>query len=137
MPDSSTNNTRVPPATAFSPETIDALIRNQAKDLAVRAEEVSLQKQQDTNNFEFGRQALQAQLEDRNAQREHAKTMRWSLYALLAFLSLLLAALLGVCLWHDKDVMALEIIKAIIYIVSGGLGGWGLHSATSNKEDKP
>ncbi len=110
----------------LTPETIGQLVENQTKELELRAQELALQKQQDDHGFEFSKKALDAQLEDRKTQRDHNKHMQHSLYYLIGFLSVMVVAIVITSLWLNKEAIAIEIIKAVGYMLAGGFGGYGV-----------
>ena len=55
----------------LTPDVVKKLLENQAKELELKAIELTLQKQQDDHGFEFGKAALLAKIEDRKLQRNH------------------------------------------------------------------
>ncbi len=57
----------------LTPEIVGQLVENQTKELELRAQELALQKQQNDHSFEFSKKALEAQVTDRNLQRETNK----------------------------------------------------------------
>ncbi|MBF0466750.1 MAG: hypothetical protein HQK88_16660 [Nitrospirae bacterium] len=118
------NTPRIP--TPLPPETIGQLVENQTKELELRAKELDFQKQQDNHNFEFSKKALDAQLEDRKMQRDHNKRRQHSLYYLIGFLALVIAIIVITSLYLNKETIASEIIKSIVYISAGGFGGYGI-----------
>jgi hypothetical protein len=115
------------------PELIKDLVANQTLDLELRAQELDLQRQQDNHSFAFSQNALKAQLEDRNEQRKYEKSLLKIRVFLVVALFLIIASVILFCLWKDKDTVAMEIIKALVYICSGGLGGYGIRAMESRK----
>jgi hypothetical protein len=53
---------------------------------------------------------------------------------LVAFLSLLLAAGISYALYLNKDQLVMEFLKAILFIVTGGLGGYSLKQVREKNE---
>lgn len=127
------------PATAqnrpqqLPPELIKDLVANQTRDLELRAQELDLQRQQDNHSFAFSQNALNAQLEDRNEQRKYETSLLKIRVFLIIVLFMLIASVIVFCLWKDKDTVAMEIIKALVYICSGGLGGYGIKAMENRK----
>jgi len=119
---------RVVQSQSLTPELISQLLENQAKEIEIKAQELDLQKQQDENNFEFGKKALDAQLSDRKMQRDCNNNLQKNQYLLISFLSLIIVAVIIISLYFNKDAIAIEIIKAVVFILAGGLGGYGLKS---------
>jgi len=110
----------------LTPEIVGQLVENQTKELELRAQELALQKQQNDHSFEFSKKALEAQVTDRNLQRETNKHLQRNQYFLISFLALAIVAVVTYSLHLNKEAIAIEIIKAIVFIFAGGVGGYGL-----------
>lgn len=108
---------------------IEKFIDNQSKELALRGQEIGLQAQQEKNNFEFSREALKAQADDRKEQRQFMLSQRKHTYFFLSFVFTLILGLVAYALHKGDTAVATEIIKAIIYLSGGGLGGYGYAKA--------
>lgn len=115
------------------PEIIGKLIANQEKELELRAQDLILQKQQDDHSFEFGTKALGAQMEDRKLQRDHNVRLQRNQYILIGCLSVMVVGIIITALFLNKEIIAIEMIKAVVFLMAGGLGGYGL----SKKKEKP
>lgn len=110
----------------LTPEIVGQLVENQTKELELRAQELAFQKQQDDHSFEFSKKALDAQVTDRNMQRELNKHLQRNQYFMISFLALSVVAVVAYSLHLNKEAIATEIIKAIVFIFAGGVGGYGL-----------
>lgn len=110
----------------LTPDIVGQLLENQSKELQLKANELSLQKQLDDHNYEFSKQALGTQAQDRKEQREHDKYLKKGKYILTFLLAFLVSAIIIVALYLGKDTVAIEIIKAICFVIAGGLGGYGI-----------
>ncbi len=111
-------------APELQPTQIDRFLDLQAQELALRAQEMTLRKQEIANTHEYTQAALQAQLQDREAERTYRRRTRREWYI---FMWLLLAALLGAVLYMlyiDKDQFAGELLKAVLYVVPAAAGGY-------------
>lgn len=117
----------------LAPATIAQLVENQSKELELRAQELSLQRQADSHGFEFGKKALEAQIDDRRMQRDYSQQMQRSQHYLVSFLALLVFGIITAALFLNKEAIASEIIKAVGYMTAGGFGGYGLRK----KEKSP
>lgn len=107
-------------------ETVEMMVNNQAKEFELRAEELALKKQEDNNGFEFGKIALDAKMDDRGQCRNHERKKTRDRYFFSGFVILVLStAIITALLAGYKDV-AMEILKAVIYLSAGALGGWGV-----------
>jgi hypothetical protein len=121
---------------AITPEVVGQLVENQAKELELRAQELALQKQQDDHGFEFSKKALETQLEDRKLQREHNIHLQRNQYILSGILSVMVVVIIITALFLNKETIAIEMIKAIVFLLAGGIGGYGL-SKKKGKQPTP
>jgi hypothetical protein len=127
-----------PPNNPPSPAWFGQFLENQKTELSLKAQELELQKQKDANSFAYAEKALGAQERDRTHERECSRKTRKDLYFLVLGIVVIIAALVGVAMWLGKDQVALEIVKAVIYLLSGGAGGYGLGRAkTKNHASDP
>jgi hypothetical protein len=126
-PPSNTNKTNI------SPDLVENFLNNQAKELELKATQLSLQKQGNDNGFEFGKAALKAKAEDRNLQRKHDLKIKVYTYQFIGIIILLIAGIVFYAMYSDNKDIAMEIIKAIVYLVGGGLGGYGAAKASESK----
>lgn len=137
------NDPKIQPDTyrqQLSPELICQILDNQAKEIQIRATELELQKQEDIHNFEFGKIALDSQIQDRKQQRDHQKKIRLLSYIFVFLINRAVIALTGYALSLNKDAIASEIIKAVCYVMAGGIGGYGIGKSNNikiKKEDYP
>ena len=106
----------------LTPEATGQLLENQTKELELKAQELALRKQQDDHSFEFSKQALDAQVSDREKQRCHNDKLKRDQYILNALLSLTIMPVIIVSLYLNKESIAIEIIKVIVFIFAGGVG---------------
>src|SRR5438105_3267676 len=82
----------------FPPQLVERMLTNQAHELQLRAQELAIQQQQDSNAFEFGKQALTAKVADRKDQRAHEKSLRRSTYIFAGVVILIIVTLIGYAL---------------------------------------
>lgn len=121
-------------ANTLDPQTIEQLVKNQAFELELRARELDLQQQQDRHSFEFSRASLDAQIIDRQDERVFQRKQRRDAYILAAIISFALCGVVAFAMWANKDQIALEIIKSVVLLLSGGAGGYaiGRHRAAKS-----
>lgn len=105
---------------------VEQLIENQSRELELRAEELSLKKQEDDHGFEFGKIALEAKIKDRGECRIHERKKTVDRYYFSAFIFTALVVAILTSLLNGHENIAMEMVKAIIYISAGALGGWGV-----------
>ena len=111
---------------SLTPELLSQFFQNQAKEIELRQSELNLKKQEDDHSFEFAKGALQAKLADRGSEREHE---RETLKFRLIFSGVALIAIVGMVIYSlyiGKENFAMEIIKAVIFLLSGGAGGFAI-----------
>ena len=129
------NNSSDTVSEGLTPDSVKTLLENQAKELELKAIELALQRQQDDHGFEFGKAALLAKIEDRKLQRNHQLSVKKSTYILVTILALIVSSIIFYALYSNNSPIAMEIIKAIVYITGGSLGGYGLAKASSKSKD--
>lgn len=127
------NNNELQQSHELTPDLIRTLLENQSKELELKSVELSLQKQQDIHGFEFGKEALRIKAEDRKLQREHDFKVKKSRYLLIGGLTVLVSGIIIYALDSGNSPVAMEIIKAIVYLAGGGLGGYGLAKSGNSK----
>ena len=118
------NDDEVSTSHDLTPDLVRTMLDNQARELELKSIELALQKQQDLHSFEFGKEALRIKAEDRKLQREHDFKVKRSRYLLVGSLMWLVAGIIVYALNSNNSSVALEIIKAIVYLAGGGLGGY-------------
>ena len=108
------------------PEILRQILDNQANDILARQTEQEIKRQEIDTAHEYSLRLLDAQLVDRQRDREHQKSINTNGCMILGFLCLLLAA--GICyaLYLNKDSLVLEFLKAAVFLLAGGLGGWSI-----------
>lgn len=116
-----------------TPDLVKTFLNNQTKELEIKAKQLALQKQEDDHGFEFGKAALAAKAKDRNLQREHDLKARIYTYGLIGSIVLLISGIIFYAIYSGNKDIAMEIIKAIVYLAGGGLGGYGAAKAGESK----
>ncbi|MHB8822597.1 MAG: hypothetical protein ACYDAI_02505 [Trichloromonadaceae bacterium] len=87
---------------------------------------MDLQKQADNNSYQYAQAALGAQAKDRDASCTHQLATRKTTYLFIFALVVIIAGLMAYAIGSGNQAIAMEIIKAIIFLVSGGSGGYAL-----------
>lgn len=88
------------------------------------------------NNHEYSLRLLDAQLVDRQRDREHQRSTNISSSVIVGFLSFLLTAAICYALYLNKDQLVMELLKAVLFLVTGGVGGYSL-KVVRDKSDTP
>jgi len=116
-------------------ELVERYLDQQSKEIAIRAQELEIERQKDFHNFEFGKAALEAQAQDRMHDRNSKVNELRHRHRLLISLSLILAVLILGAAWRGESQLAMEIAKSIALLLAGGVGGYGYaKSKSSDKE---
>jgi hypothetical protein len=119
---------------ALPEKTVQEFIVLQNKELDLRIEELALQKQKDANSFEYAKQALGIKKTDREDQRIHEARQRKAAYIFSGTLTVILASVIIYALSIGKESFATEVIKTIVYIVTSGVGGYGIAKYQARQE---
>lgn len=121
----------------LSPEMLNRLLETQAREIELRTKQLALQQQQDSNNFEFAKLALEAKTKDRQESRTFGAKFQRNLYFLAGFMALLVAAIVVVALYTGKETVAIEVLKIVAYVGGGGLSGYGIGYFKGAKSSRP
>ncbi|WP_126962487.1 hypothetical protein [Xanthomonas arboricola] len=133
-----------------SAELLNRLIESQSKDLEFRTQQldvernkveiehqkVEFEQQKDKNAYDFGIKALAAQAEDRKHARETSRQEKRDSHRMLTGILIIIAGLVGYALFLDKDQIAMELVKAIVFLSAGAAAGYGLAKKSEKSEDK-
>lgn len=126
MSHNNNNSPAAKPSRVPSNELIDAFLRNQGKELELRARELDLQHQTDSHNYQYATAALEMQAQDRADTRANNYQSKKMTLWFAGGVTFLVVFFLGFALYMGKDLVAMEVIKAIIFLISGGSGGYAL-----------
>lgn len=124
-----------PQQQSLSADTIDKFLDNQRHELDIKAKEVELQRTANQHSFEYSKIALEKEAADRNTHRAFLRQCRRDTYLFVSGLVFLILTIIGYSLWLGKDAIALEIIKAVIFLISGGAGGYALGRKSKKQDD--
>lgn len=105
----------------------------QTQEMRLQAERLKLEEKELINNHDIAKITIDRQAIDRTQQREFIQQCRKDTFLFISGISALIAALVIAALWLGKDQIAMEIIKDIIFLLSGGAGGYAI-GKNKNKE---
>ncbi len=111
------------------PELLIQLLRNQAQEIAIRQQELALENRRIANDHELTQKSIEAQVGDRDKQRQFDQTARRDRLIFSGGMALLLVAFVFYALYLNKDQIVIEVLKALIFLAAGGLGGYSLKKA--------
>lgn len=125
------NNNNVSKPGSLPHGLLEQILQNQVKELELKStelelksSELELQKQQDANSLDFAKTSLAAHERDRKHARDCEREKMKDRYKLVGAIAIGLLLLVVVAVLKDKDVLAIEIVKAIAYISAGAVGGY-------------
>jgi len=108
----------------LSPALLQRLAEQQAQEMALRGDQARLRRQELEAAYRYAEHALAAQTRDRqDARTERRRARRDRLFA-VALTVVGLLAFFVVLLGMGKDTFARETLQAVIYLVTGGAGGY-------------
>lgn len=104
--------------------------------MELKARELDLQQQQDRHGFEFSKAALDTQAQDRKDERIFQRQQRRNTYIMAVIIAIAIACVIVFAMLFNKDQIAMEIIKSIVLILSGGGAGYaiGRHKVQAKSE---
>ena len=105
-------------------EIISRFLFVQEKEISLRTQEFSLRKQSEDHQFEFAKTALDAKIKNENHGRHHQRLQLVIVCAFVLLLFVCILGFMGYAMHSGNQQIALEIIKAIVFLLSGGLGGY-------------
>ena len=111
------------------------MLDNQARELEIRSEEVAMREREAERNHSYAMKALDAQVVDRKDDRIFQKGFLGRFFTFSIIVLVIVVFGFSYALYLNKDQVVLEIVKAIVFIVSGGLGGYSLKSIKDKKQE--
>ncbi|RMD57349.1 hypothetical protein D6833_14045 [Candidatus Parcubacteria bacterium] len=118
------------------PQLINRVLENQAaeieirrQELDLRRQELDLQREEMAATYKNAQYMVEAQLKDREQERNHEHRLLRNFFTFVGIMIFLLLLFLAYAIHADKEQIAMEIVKAIIYLAAGALGGYGLSRA--------
>lgn len=117
-------------------ELFSRILTNQERELELRAKELELRKQNDCHGYEYSKAALSVQADDAKDERIHRRKMMITAAVVVSILFLSLVGFMLYCVSAGKEQVAMEIIKAVIFLFSGGAGGYALGKNRKDAEAK-
>jgi hypothetical protein len=126
-----------PPPEGLSPSVVEEIIRQSAQQLDVKRRELELQQQNQANQYEYAKAALQAQSEDLKDTRKHDASQLTRRLVFGAFLVLVILLFLGFCIQAGKEQFAEEALKLLFYGGGGTVSGYAFAKARNRGQVPP
>lgn len=120
------DNPSISSSDSLKPILIERLLAVQERELVLRNQELEVTKQDNKNVHEYAIAALQANTNERESERKYNSTREKYRYFFGSLTIFLLVILFCVALFLNKDQIVIEIIKAILFVSSGAIGGYAL-----------
>lgn len=110
---------------SFPVELIDKFLINQAEQIKLQHKELDIRAQSETNQHEYAKELLKTQAtdleDDRTFRGDESTKLKYFILAIIVILVFLICFMVYI----GKESIALEIVKALIYLIAGALGGLG------------
>lgn len=109
---------------------------NQKEEIKIKAQELELRKQADKHNYEWARENLGTQERVLKSQSTENTKRANNKYIFIGSIIIVVLLFISFALYINKDQIVMELIKAAIYVLSGGAGGYymGRNSKQNNQE---
>lgn len=117
-----------------SPEVVRDLVKVGIEQIRVRQQELEIQEKDNQRQFEFAREALAVQAEDRRDARNSRRKRTIDRYIFVAGLLIVAVGFIVVLCYMGKDELAKEISKLAATFLAGGLSGYGIAKSRSRRE---
>lgn len=104
---------------------LEKFIDNQSKELSIRSQEIELQAQENKQTAEISHRALEFQAQDRRETRQFMLSQRKQTLILSGTLVVVFLAVVAFAMYSGNSSVAIEMLKAVGYIATGLLGGYG------------
>ena len=103
--------------------------------IRVRQQELDLQEKDSQRQYEFAKQALAVQADDRRDARQYRRRRTIDRYIFVGVLFLVGVGFILVLSSMGKDELAREITKLSVTFLAGGLSGYGLSKTRARREN--
>ena len=120
--------------TSLNAELLSKWVEVQSGEIKLQTERLRIEESELHNNHDLAIIAIEKQASDRDSQREFIRKCRKDNFLFISGIIAVIGGLIFSALYMDKDSIAMEIIKAVLFLTSGGAGGYAI--AKSNKGDQ-
>lgn len=117
-------------------ELLSKWVEVQGNEIKLQTERLRIEESELHNNHELAKIAIEKQAIDRNSQREFIRKCRKDSFLFISGIVAAIGLLVGYSLWIGKDQIAMEIIKSVIFLLSGGAGGYAIGSRSKENDKK-
>lgn len=120
---------------ALQPEIVKLFLENQSSEISLReketfikSKELDVREKEIDKAHEYSLKSLEAQAADRIDNRQKFSSDIKVILLFLSFIALVIAFLIIYALHEGQTQLVLECVKAAVFIITGGVGGYGLKS---------
>jgi hypothetical protein len=117
-----------------SPEVVRDLVKVGVEQIRVRQQELDLQEKESQRQYDFAKEALAVQAEDRRDSRKYRRKRDLDRYIFVGIIVALVISLILTLSYMGKEELAKEITKVAASFVAGGLSGYGLAKNRNRRE---
>jgi len=122
------------PQPPLSPEIVRDLVKVGVEQIRIKQQELDLEEKESQRQYDFAKEALTVQAEDRRDSRRFRRKRDLDKYIFAGCIVALVVILIFALSYTGKDEIAKEIVKLALYYSAGGLSGYGL-SKIRNRRD--
>jgi VIT1/CCC1 family predicted Fe2+/Mn2+ transporter len=119
-----------------SPDVVRDLVKVGVEQIRVRKQELDFEEKESQRQYEFAREALAVQAEDRRDARKYRRKRAADRYIFVGALFLVGVVFILWLSYLGKDELAKEISKLAATFVAGGLSGYGLGKLRNRRENE-
>ncbi len=135
---SATSGSASPTTSQSGPDPV--LIREffalQEREIQLRQDEISIQKQERANAHEYAKAALEAQARDRQDARNHSKTERRDRLVFCGVITVILVLFVLAAIFLNQVELAKELVKNVALLAGGALAGYSYGTRKSKDGSK-
>ena len=116
------------------PDLLRRILENQANDIITRQTEQEIRRREIETGHEYSLKLLDAQVANKQRDLEYQKSTNTNGSIMLGFLGVLVTAAFCYALFLNKDQIIMEFLKAVLFLVTGGVGGYSLRTVRSKTD---
>jgi pilus assembly protein TadC len=102
--------------------------------IRLREQQLRLQEKELDNAHTFSIETLKANSSDRESERKYFQQVPNTSLRYVLFIFIILVALICYALYLNKDQFVMELVKALIFLLTGGIGGYSIQKLLPKRE---
>ncbi len=108
------------------PAWFQQFLNNQSRELEIRAKQTEIEAAREQHTFEYSNAALSAQSTYLNNFQDHYTRRFNRLWIFITIVIFVVLFFLGAVILSGNGQIAIELVKAVVYVGAGGVGGYGI-----------